>query len=71
MINQLPTIPPIVDQSTEPGPIVIQAKPIKAPMMVWVPETGQPILVAINNQAPEAKRAESIPNAKRSGDSIN
>ena len=61
----------MVDQSTELGPIVIQAKPIKAPIMVWVPETGQPIFVAINNQAPDAKRAESIPNANTSGISTN
>ena len=31
----------------------------------------RPILVAINNQAPDAKRAESIPNANTSGISTN
>ena len=67
VINQLPTMFLMLLQSTEWKPAVMQEKPTIAPTIECVVETGQPILEAINNQAPEAKSAAIMPKTKTSG----
>src|SRR5690606_35997777 len=43
------------------------AKPITAPTMEWVVETGQPLVEATNSQVPAANSADIMPSTIRSG----
>ena len=42
-------------------------KPTTAPIIEWVVETGQPLLVAIISQVPAAKSADIMPKTSKSG----
>ena len=71
VMNQLPTIPLILPHSTACGPTVTHAKPITAPIIEWVVDTGHPINDAINSHNPAESKALIIPNTKTSGSATN
>src|SRR5690606_28436888 len=52
--TQLATMGPIAPQCTASAEMPTAAKPITAPTMEWVVETGQPRTEAINSQVPAA-----------------
>ena len=58
---QLNAIAPIFDQTTAWSPAATIAKPITAPMIAWVVETGWPKYVATLSHIDEAISAASMP----------
>ncbi|MCY1557838.1 hypothetical protein D9M68_947210 [compost metagenome] len=65
--TQLATIGPTADHCTDSTDTPTAAKPITAPTMEWVVDTGQPRLVAISSQVPAANNADIMPSTIRSG----
>src|SRR5690606_1697152 len=66
-IIQLDTIGTTPAQCTASTDTPTAAKPITAPMIEWVVETGQPLREAISSQVPAASRAASMPKIIWSG----
>ncbi|MOA32606.1 hypothetical protein D3C78_1538430 [compost metagenome] len=65
--TQLATIGPMASQCTASTDTPTAAKPITAPTMEWVVETGQPFSEATSNQVPAASSADIMPSTIRSG----
>src|SRR5690606_25771661 len=65
--TQLATMGPMAPQWTASAEMPTAAKPITAPTMEWVVETGQPRIEAINSQVPAASNEDIMPRIKRSG----
>src|SRR5690606_40617110 len=65
---QLDTIGRTPDQLTESTETPTAPKPITAPTIEWVVETGQPRMDAISNQEPAARREAIMPNTICSAD---
>src|SRR4051794_27520675 len=66
-MTQLDTMGNTPAHFTESTPTPTAAKPITAPMMECVVETGQPLMEATSNQVPAASSAASMPNTICSG----
>src|SRR5690554_8229169 len=64
---QLDTIGTTPPQCTDSTDTPTAAKPITAPMIECVVETGQPLMDAISNQVPAASSAASMPKIICSG----
>src|SRR5690606_27388868 len=69
-ITQLETMEVTALQSTASTEMPTAAKPIMAPTIEWVVDTGQPRILAINNHVPAANSAESMPYTNSSGVSL-
>ena len=66
-ITQLATIGATPLQFTASMDTPTAPKPMTAPMIEWVVDTGQPFIEAINNQVPAANREASMPKTIWSG----
>ncbi len=66
--TQLATIGPMASQCTASVDTPTAAKPMTAPMIECVVETGQPFIVAIISQVPAASSADIMPSTIRSGE---
>src|SRR6056297_959635 len=71
LMNQLITILPSWGHCTAFIPSAATAKPVTAPTIEWVVETGQPYFEAISSQVPAASSDASMPNTSRSGVAAN
>ncbi len=60
-VTQLIAILPTLPQETASTPFVIRTKPIMEPTIEWVVDTGQPRILAMDNQVPPARSADIIP----------
>ena len=69
--TQLATMVLTLDQFTASTETPTAANPTIAPTIECVVDTGQPMKLAIINQVPAARSAESIPKTRRSGESTN
>ncbi|MNJ62373.1 hypothetical protein D3C77_582130 [compost metagenome] len=67
VITQLATIGPIAPHCTASIEMPTAAKPITAPTIECVVDTGQPREVAISSQVPAASSADIMPSTIRSG----
>ncbi|MNN04688.1 hypothetical protein D3C81_1174180 [compost metagenome] len=68
VITQLATIGPMALHCTASIDTPTAAKPITAPMIEWVVDTGQPLAVATSSQVPAASSADIMPSTIRSGE---
>src|SRR5690606_41230568 len=69
-ITQLETMEVTALQSTASTEMPTAAKPLMAPTIEWVVDTGQPRILAINNHVPAANSAEGMPYTNSSGVSV-
>ncbi len=66
-VTQLATMPHTLLHCTASAEMPTAAKPMMAPTIEWVVDTGQPKILAINNQLPAARSEASMPKTNKSG----